>query len=34
MGPTQVWYLLGAGAVAPGGWEVGAAEEEATAALP
>ena len=34
MGPTRVWYLLGAGAAAPGGWETGAAEEEPTAVLP
>ena len=34
MGPTRVLYLLGAGAVAPGGWEAGATEEEPTEALP
>ena len=34
VGPTRVWYLLGAGAARRGGWEAGAAEEETTATLP
>ena len=34
VGPTRVWYLLGVRAVAPRGWEAGAAEEEPTTALP
>ena len=35
VGPTRVWYLLGAGAgaAAPGGWNVGAAKEEPTGGL-
>ena len=34
MGPTRVWYLLGVGAAAQGGWEVEVAEEEPTGGLP
>ena len=34
VGPTRVWYLLGARAATPGEWEVGVGEEEPTAALP
>ena len=34
MGLTLMWYLLGAVAVVPGGWEAGAVEEEPTAELP
>ena len=33
MGPTLVWYLLGAGTVEPGGWEARAAEKGPTAGL-
>ena len=34
VGPTRVWYLIGARAAVLGGWEAGAAEGETTATLP
>ena len=34
VGPTRVWYLLGAGAAAPGSWEAAAVEAEPMTRLP
>ena len=34
VGLTQVWYLLGTGAAAPGGWDEVGVVEEPTVGLP